>query len=883
MDSHDEVLREIQEALQRIDGRLEDLDERVARLEGEEAPQAEVVPEPQAPEPDEPPLREEPPRAQPVDKPEPRIPPAPPPPPERPPKPSPAPEAEPAPHPEPASIAAQEEPARTLHIEELIGGRWALWIGVVLLLISVGFGLAYGWRLLSETARIAIGAATGLVIVGLSELLRPRSESWFADGVADIGAGVLYLTVWGAVVRYGLIGVPAGLALMIVVVGIAVLLALRHDAQALIVLATIGGYLAPSLMPGDTGPADVGFWVYITVANAGLLAASASTQWPRLKLLVLLCAVALIPSEVIGATPETALSVFVFLTANFLVFVGIGTAYPLRCRTATGPWETVYLCGVPGAYLLGGVHLLQMLGAWPDGLLSIALAVLYGALYFVADRRMPDETNLSTTSLTLAVGFAVLAPALLVDGDVLTAIWALEAGALAWIGRHTGLRLLEYLAFPAWLLAALASLFVVPPLLVAEDAVIVNPRFATFALVVGAALLIVHLQLRAARSRPEAKALAESVLWLATPLLLLALSLEVHDGMSNGGPGSAHAQWFVMAAVWALVALGLHALTKYARLASTSILAFLIFGAATLTDLFQITTGALNPPWPIFANWRFGSTAVIGAAMAAAAWMRYRRTEPDAQPDDPLWLPGVLMLALAPSVETYAGVSEAASAVPVPSGLLAAAAVWACLSAVGNAFAVTRRIPSLQALTVIMVFGGVGVTIIASELPAGNPWPPFMNLRVLAFAAGIASLAAESRLLAQSEASDASGIAVAPALSVCAALLALWPITREIFAAFSWTQYPTAETWRNAAQVAISLSWGAYAALCLAWGMTRRSRIARWLGLVVLAAAVLKLFLWDLSFLEQPYRILSFGVLGLILIGVAWAYSRYGERLKELT
>lgn len=469
---------------------------------------------------------------------------------------------------------------------------------------------------------------------------------------------------------------------------------------------------------------------------------------------------------------------------------------------------------------------------------------------------------------------------------MLTAIWALEAAALAYVGRHTGLGLLEYFALPAWLLAAGASLLAVPSLLTPQETVILNGRFVTFAFVVSAALLIVHLQLRVAASRADARPLAESVLWLATPLLLFAVSLEVHDAMEGSRATSDTAEWFVMATLWAVVAFALHMLTIGAKLRSTSLLTFIIFGAASVTVLVLLGLGGLDEPWRVFVNWRFGSMAVIGAAMTVAAWLRCYWSETEEPPADALWLPGVVMLALAPSVETYTGVAEAVTTAPVPSGLLAAAAVWVVVSAAGCALGTTKRLPALQAFTIIMTFGGIALTIIASELPANDLWAPFVNLRVLAFAACIAAVAVESRLMRITEAADGSdepGLAAASALAVFAALLALWPITKEIFVAFLWSEYPSAEMWRNAAQVAISLSWGAYAAVCLAWGMTRRNRIARWLGLIVLAAAVLKLFIWDLSFLEQPYRILSFGVLGLVLVGVAWAYSRYSERLRELT
>jgi uncharacterized membrane protein len=42
----------------------------------------------------------------------------------------------------------------------------------------------------------------------------------------------------------------------------------------------------------------------------------------------------------------------------------------------------------------------------------------------------------------------------------------------------------------------------------------------------------------------------------------------------------------------------------------------------------------------------------------------------------------------------------------------------------------------------------------------------------------------------------------------------------------------------------------------------------------MLALCVLKLFVYDLSELEALPRIMSFVVLGLVLLGVSWVYTR---------
>jgi uncharacterized membrane protein len=44
---------------------------------------------------------------------------------------------------------------------------------------------------------------------------------------------------------------------------------------------------------------------------------------------------------------------------------------------------------------------------------------------------------------------------------------------------------------------------------------------------------------------------------------------------------------------------------------------------------------------------------------------------------------------------------------------------------------------------------------------------------------------------------------------------------------------------------------------------------------------VLKLFLYDLRELETVNRILSFIVLGLILVGVSWMYTRFRDRVQR--
>jgi len=65
-----------------------------------------------------------------------------------------------------------------------------------------------------------------------------------------------------------------------------------------------------------------------------------------------------------------------------------------------------------------------------------------------------------------------------------------------------------------------------------------------------------------------------------------------------------------------------------------------------------------------------------------------------------------------------------------------------------------------------------------------------------------------------------------------------------------------------------------FGAILLTAGFWRRSSFLRWQALVLLAFAIGKVFLVDVSELSQGYRILSFLGLGALLLGVSFVYQR---------
>jgi uncharacterized membrane protein len=80
----------------------------------------------------------------------------------------------------------------------------------------------------------------------------------------------------------------------------------------------------------------------------------------------------------------------------------------------------------------------------------------------------------------------------------------------------------------------------------------------------------------------------------------------------------------------------------------------------------------------------------------------------------------------------------------------------------------------------------------------------------------------------------------------------------------------------------VTISWSVLAAAVLTAGFALRERTYRLLGLAILAAAVGRIFLVDVWELQTVYRILSFLVLGVLLVASGFLYNRYAGVIRRL-
>jgi uncharacterized membrane protein len=84
-----------------------------------------------------------------------------------------------------------------------------------------------------------------------------------------------------------------------------------------------------------------------------------------------------------------------------------------------------------------------------------------------------------------------------------------------------------------------------------------------------------------------------------------------------------------------------------------------------------------------------------------------------------------------------------------------------------------------------------------------------------------------------------------------------------------------------AKQLSLSVVWGLYASGLLIVGQLRRLVLLRVMGLALLSLTIVKAFFWDLSSLDRIYRIISFIMLGAILLVVSYFYQRRNQEAEE--
>ncbi len=79
----------------------------------------------------------------------------------------------------------------------------------------------------------------------------------------------------------------------------------------------------------------------------------------------------------------------------------------------------------------------------------------------------------------------------------------------------------------------------------------------------------------------------------------------------------------------------------------------------------------------------------------------------------------------------------------------------------------------------------------------------------------------------------------------------------------------------------LSVLWGVYSLVLFVAGIAKENSPAKIAGFLMASLTILKVFFYDLSYLETTYRVLSFVVLGIILLTISFIYQKKVGRINE--
>ena len=167
------------------------------------------------------------------------------------------------------------------------------------------------------------------------------------------------------------------------------------------------------------------------------------------------------------------------------------------------------------------------------------------------------------------------------------------------------------------------------------------------------------------------------------------------------------------------------------------------------------------------------------------------------------------------------------------------------------------------------------------------------NMRMLVFAVAIAVLGFAAYLA--SKRGDENAQVIAGVAVVAMNILALRALSlevadyysRQMAASFHLPGAWRVQHWQEMRSIEIardftySALWMGYGAMLMIIGFLRKSAFVRWQALILIAATTAKVFIYDTSQLDRVYRILSFIVLGILLLAVSFAYQRDWLKLSS--
>ena len=543
------------------------------------------------------------------------------------------------------SIRLDLSSVRRVDWERLIGGNWFSRVGILAIILGVGFFLKYAFenQWLGPLGRVLLGAVTGCALLLAGDRIRRRGYRFYAHGLSGGGLCILYLSIYAACDRFHLIGEPVAMTLMALVTVLTVLLAARYDALAIAILGLVGGFLTPVLLAGEEDRQSALF-AYLTLLDLGVLGVAWFKRWRILNYLAGAATFLLsLAWWLEWYQPGKLVPTLLHLTILFLIFAFTGVTHQVVRKEPAREPELALIIINAGLYFAALHAMLESDHRnWLSGG-ALLLAAFYCSQAYWIRRQGGNDRYLELALVGLAGVFLTMAVPLRFSLSAVTIGWAVEGLALIWLGLRSGRRstrvgggLVLALAVIHWIEVDLTAL---SPATGSHFLIMFNWRGVPIAVTMAALLLAAWLYRRMEFTVSEReRGTASGALALIAALLLVAwITLDQWDYFRLLEDPYRGAEWnhreisrlqqqsqFFVGAWWAfsglaLVVAGIRRRAVAARL--PGLLLLLLAGVLSVAA----GVGHDDQSWQVtLLNLDFGLHVVLALALAGA-YREYRR------------------------------------------------------------------------------------------------------------------------------------------------------------------------------------------------------------------------------------------------------------------
>jgi uncharacterized membrane protein len=330
-------------------------------------------------------------------------------------------------------VMSQEITGRGL--EMMLGMRGIVWAGVAMMLVASALFLkmAFDNAWIGPAGRLAMTAAVSLAAMGLGQLGRRRGYPVLFHSLSGGGLAGLYGAVFASVHLYHLLTPGAALPLAVLVTLGAVGLSVWNNAQALALIALLGGYASPVLLSTGENRPDA-FFPYLFVLSLVAFGTSLARRWRWVNVTAFTCVTVLYQMwHTSSYSAEFQRPAVLYAMLFYVFFLLVPTVFGL-VRRAPGRAPEMALVAANAAHGFYALYMsLHTLNPGVLGWLLAAQALFAVALYLLWTVRVRGDRPMAECLLVVAILLMVAAVPVQMRVYGIPLMWALQGFALVFI------------------------------------------------------------------------------------------------------------------------------------------------------------------------------------------------------------------------------------------------------------------------------------------------------------------------------------------------------------------------------------------------------------------------------------------------------------------